>query len=78
MSTIDLVKRIEALPEGKKVQIVRLVDSLSNETLPSEGVPRADEELLDRIVRQADAIYALYGPLGDSTLDVREFRDNGR
>ncbi len=54
MTTVDLVKRIEALPEAEK--------------------PETPEHLYERIVGRAERIYALHGPLGDSTAEIRELR----
>ena len=75
MTTTDLVKRIEALPEAEKLAVARFVDSL---TARLNSSPETPEHLYERIVGRAERIYALHGPLGDSTADIRELRDNGR
>ncbi len=75
MTTVDLVKRIEALPEEEKLAVARFVDSL---TARLESGPKTPEHLYERIVGRAERIYALRGPLGDSTADIRALRDNGR
>ncbi len=75
MTTVDLVKRIEALPEAEKLAVARFVDSLTARLELSSDTP---EDLYERIVGRAERIYALHGPLGDSTADLRDLRDNGR
>ena len=75
MTTADLVKRIEALSEAEKLAVARFVDSLTG---CASSSPETPEHLYDRIVGRAERIYALHGPLGDSTEDVRELRNNGR
>ena len=75
MTTVDLVKRIEGLPEAEKLAVARFVDSLTARLASS---PETPEHLYERIVGRAERIYSLHGPLGDSTADIRELRDNGR
>ena len=75
MTTADLVKRIEALSEAEKLAVARFVDSLPGRPGSSR---ETSEHLYERIVGRAERIYALHGPLGDSTADVRELRNNGR
>ena len=75
MTTVDLVKRIEALPEADKLEVARFVDTLSARAHSSSETP---EDLYERIVGRAERTYALHGALGDSTSDIRELRDNGR
>ena len=75
MTTAALVKRIEALSEAEKLAVARFVDSLTGRVSSS---PETPEHLYDRIIGRAERIYALHGPLGDSTADVRELRNNGR
>lgn len=75
MTTIDLVKRIEALPEAERLEVALFVDSL---TARLNSSPETPEHLYDRIVVRAERIYALRGSLGDSTADIRELRDDRR
>ena len=71
MTTGDLVKRIEALPEAEKLAVACFVDSLTARLKSSPEIP---EHLYERIVGRAERIYALHGPLGDSTAEIRELR----
>ena len=75
MTTVDLVKRIEALPEAEKLEVARFVDSLTARLNSTPGTP---QNLYERIVSRSERIYARYGFLGDSTADIRELRENGR
>lgn len=72
MTTVDLVKRIEALPEAEKLAVARFVDSLTARLNSSAETP---EHLYERIVGRAERIFALHGPLDDSTAEIRELRE---
>jgi hypothetical protein len=71
MTTVDLVKRIEALPEAEKLAVARFVDSL---TARLNSSPETPEHVYERIVGRAERIYALHGSIGDSTAEIRELR----
>ena len=73
MSTVDIVKKLEALPEAKRLEVVRLIDSFAS-VASSNAVPG----LYDRIVERADRIAATFGTSGDAVEDVRELRDKRR
>lgn len=75
MVNVDLVRKIEALPEAERLEVARFVDSLAARVGSS---PKTPEHLYERIVERAERIFALHGSLGDSTADIRELRDNGR
>ena len=75
MTTADLLKKIEALSEAEKLAVARFVDSMAGR---ASSNPETPEHVYERIVGRAERIYALHGPLGDSTEDVRELRNNGR
>jgi Mg/Co/Ni transporter MgtE len=73
MSTVDIVKKLEALPEAKRLEVVRLIDSFAG-----AASSRAEPGLYERIVKRADKIAAISSTASDAVKDVRELRDERR
>jgi hypothetical protein len=73
MISIEIIKKLETLPEAKRLEVVRLIESLAGDA-PAKAAPG----LYDRIVDRADKLAAAYGPFSDSVGDIRELRDERR
>lgn len=73
MSTVEIIKKLDALPEAKRLEVVRLIESFAD-----DASAKATPGLYDRIVSRADELAATYGPFSDAVEDIRELRDARR